>query len=137
MRVLMCFLPAGVLLFAQGVSAEMQPHRAEYVLRLGAAANAPRVGTATQDLTVDCDGWHLKRDIKGEIPISPTWKLNVASMLDSDERRSGDDLRYATARYKFRMAPSARCAARCGVRTASCALRSCRLKALRRFCCLR
>ena len=94
MRALMCFLPAGVLLFAQGVSAEMQPHRAEYVLRLGAAANAPRVGTATQDLTVDCDGWHLKRDIKGEIPISPTWKLNVASMLDSDERRSGDDLRY-------------------------------------------
>ncbi len=72
----------------------MQPHRAEYVLRLGAAANAPRVGTATQDLTLDCDGWHLKRDVKGEVPISATWKFSVASTLDSDEGRSGDDLRY-------------------------------------------
>lgn len=90
----MWLLPAGVLLFAQGVSAQMQPHRAEYILRLGAAINAPRVGTATQDLTLDCDGWHLERDVKGEVPISATWKFNVGSTLVSDEGRSGDDLRY-------------------------------------------
>ncbi len=94
MRGLMCLLPAAVLLFAQNASAQMQPHRAEYTLRLGAAINAPRVGTATQDLTLDCDGWHLKRDIKGEVPISSSWKFNLASTLDSDERRSGDDLRF-------------------------------------------
>jgi hypothetical protein len=94
MRMLMCLVPACVLLFAQGASAQMQPHRAEYILRLGTAANAPRVGTAIQDLTLDCDGWHLKRDIKGEVPISSTWKFSVASTLDSDERRLGDDLRY-------------------------------------------
>jgi len=94
MRALLCFLSAGVLLFAQGVSAQMQPHRAEYILRLGSAANAPRVGSATQDLTLDCDGWHLKRDVKGEVPISPTWKFSVASTLDSDEQRSGNGLRY-------------------------------------------
>jgi hypothetical protein len=90
----MCLLPAGVLLFGQGASAQMQPHRAEYILRLGTAINAPRVGTATQDLTLDCDGWHLKRDVKGEVPISATWKFNVGSTLVSDEGRSGDDLRY-------------------------------------------
>ena len=94
MRILMGLLPAGVLLFAQGASAQVQPHRAEYVLRLGPAANAPRVGTALQDLTLDCDGWHLRRDVKGEVPISASWKFSVASTLDSDEGRSGDDLRY-------------------------------------------
>jgi hypothetical protein len=90
----MCLLPAGVLLFAHSVSAQMQPHRAEYILRLGTAINAPRVGTATQDLTLDCGAWHLKRDVKGEVPISATWKFDVASTLVSDEGRSGDDLRY-------------------------------------------
>jgi len=94
MRKLMCLLPAGVLLLAQGASAQVQPHRAEYVLRLGAAVNAPRVGTATQDLSLGCDGWHLKRDVKGEVPISATWKFNVASTLESDEGRSGDELQY-------------------------------------------
>ena len=92
MRVLMCLLPAGVLLFAQGVSAQMQPHRADYVLRLGTAINAPRVGTATQDLTLDCAAWHLKRDVKGEVPISATWKFDIASAVLSDEARSGDDM---------------------------------------------
>ena len=95
----MCLLPAGVLLFAQSASAQMQPpqmqpHRADYVLRLGTAINAPRVGTATQDLTLDCTAWHLKRDVKGEVPISATWKFDVASTLVSDEGRSGDDLHY-------------------------------------------
>jgi len=94
MRALIWLLSAGALLPAQDVWAQMQPHRAEYTLRLGAAANAPRVGTATQDLTLDCDGWHLKRDVKGEIPISATWKFSVASTLDIEEGRSGDDLRY-------------------------------------------
>ena len=72
MRLLMCLLPAGVLLFAQSVSAQMQPHRADYVLRLGTAINAPRVGTATQDLTLDCAAWHLKRDVKGVILVAAT-----------------------------------------------------------------
>jgi len=96
MRVLMCLVPAGVLLLAQSASAQMLPHRAEYILRLGTAANAPRVGTATQDLTLDCDAWHLRRDVKGEVPISTTWKFDVASTLVSDEGRSGDNLRYRT-----------------------------------------
>jgi hypothetical protein len=94
MRGLVYFLTAGVLLVAQGAAAQMQPHRAEYILRLGAAVNAPRVGTATQDLALDCDGWHLKRDVKGEVPISTSWKFNVASALDSRERNSGDDMSY-------------------------------------------
>src|ERR1700751_4262083 len=94
MQSLTCLLSAVVLLFAQNVSAQMQPHRADYILRLGTAINAPRVGTATQDLTLDCGAWHLKRDVKGEVPISATWKFDVTSTLISDEARSGDDLHY-------------------------------------------
>ena len=94
MRGLMCFLSASAVLCAHGVSAQMQPHKAEYILRLGAAANAPRIGTATEDLTLSCDGWRLKRDVKGEVPISTALKFNVASTLDSEERRSGDVLHY-------------------------------------------
>jgi hypothetical protein len=94
MRVFMYLLAAGALFFVQGAAAQMQPHRAEYVLRLGTAVNAPRVGTATQDLTLDCDAWHLKRDVKGEVPISATWKFELTSMLVSDEGRSGNDLHY-------------------------------------------
>ena len=72
----------------------MQPHKAEYILRLGAAANAPRIGTAVEDLTLGCDGWRLKRNVKGEVPISTALKFNVASTLDSEERHSGDVLHY-------------------------------------------
>jgi hypothetical protein len=80
----------------QGAAAQVLPHRAEYALRLGVAANAPRVGTAVQDLTQDCGGWHLKRDINSEIAITPSWKMTVVSKLDSDELRSGNGLRYRT-----------------------------------------
>jgi len=89
----MCLLPAGVLLFAQSASAQMQPHRAEYILRLGAAINAPRVGTATQDVTLDCTAWHIRRDISTEIALTSSWKLSLASKLDGDEPRDGSGFR--------------------------------------------
>ena len=60
------FVLAAALLCSPGFSqvawTQVQPHRAEYTLRLGAAANAPRIGTAVHDLSQDCAGWHLKRD---------------------------------------------------------------------------
>ena len=55
----------------------------------GAAANAPRIGTAVQDLTQDCAGWHLKRDIKTEIALTPSWKMTSppSSMPKSAQRQ--------------------------------------------------
>jgi hypothetical protein len=96
MRALMCFLPVVALLLPQLAFAQIQPHRAEYSLRLGAAVNAARVGSAVQDLTLTCDGWHLKRDVKGEIALSATWKMNLASTLDGEEPRAGDAFRFST-----------------------------------------
>ena len=75
MRELVSLLAAVSALCPQWASAEMLPHRAEYALRLGPAANAPRVGTAIQDLTQDCGGWHLKRDINTEIAITPSFSV--------------------------------------------------------------
>ncbi len=96
MRALMWFLPVVALLLPQLAFAQIQPYRAEYALRLGAAANAARVGSAVQDLTLTCDGWRLKRDVKGEIALSATWKMDLASKLDGEEPRAGDAFRFTT-----------------------------------------
>jgi len=96
MRKLVCFLAAASALWPQWAEAEVLPHRAEYALRLGPALNAPRIGTAVQDLTQDCGGWRLKRDINTEIAVTPSWKLSLLSRLDSEEQRSGNGLRYRT-----------------------------------------
>jgi hypothetical protein len=84
------------LLSTHCVMAQMQPHRAEYTLRLGTAANAPRIGTAVQNFTFNCEGWRLEREIKGEVALTPSMKVNVTSRLDSEEQQSGDLLRYRT-----------------------------------------
>src|SRR5882724_8118391 len=85
MRLLVGFLTAACLLWPSwAAEAQVQPHRAEYMLRLGAAVNAPRIGTAVQDLSLDCAGWHLKRDIVTEIALTASWKFNLASKLEGD-----------------------------------------------------
>lgn len=88
MRSVVSFLFAASVLSPLAVAAQVQPHRAEYTLRLGAAANAPRIGTAVHDLTQDCAGWHLKRDIRTEIALTAGWKISLASKLDSEETRN-------------------------------------------------
>jgi hypothetical protein len=88
------------LLSPQLAAAQMQPHHAVYGLRLGAAANAPRIGTAVQDLTLDCAGWHLKRDITTEIALTSAWKISVASKLDGEESLGGNALRYRTVQVQ-------------------------------------
>jgi hypothetical protein len=69
--------------------AQVQPHRAQYALRLGAAANAPRIGTAVYDLSQDCAGWHLKRDIKTEVALTTSWRMSLSSKMEGDEQRNG------------------------------------------------
>ena len=87
---------AAALLVPQAAATQVLPHRAEYALRLGVAANAPKIGTAVQDLTLDCAGWHLKRDIATEIAVTASWKINVASKLEGEEARGGSAFRYRT-----------------------------------------
>ncbi len=73
-----CLLLAGALpvfgLWPGTAAAQMQPHRAEYALHLGLGPGAPRIGTAVQDLALDCSGWHLKRNIRTEIALTTSWR---------------------------------------------------------------
>jgi len=78
--------------------AQVQPHRAEYVLRLGVAANAARIGTAINDLSQDCSGWRLKRDIKSDIALTTSWRISLSSKFDAEESRSA--LRYSTVQIQ-------------------------------------
>lgn len=96
MRTLLGFLSAMALLGPSWASAQMLPHRAEYTLRLGAAVNAPRVGTAVQDVLLDCDGWRMEREIKGELAVTPSLKMNVVSRLDGEEPTAGNIFRFQT-----------------------------------------
>jgi EipB-like len=88
------FCVAVALLVPHLTWAQMQPHRAEYSLRLGTAANAPRIGTAMQDITLDCAGWHIRRDIASEIAFTPSLKVSLASRFDGEEDRNGNAFRY-------------------------------------------
>lgn len=91
---------AGALLLPGAAGAQVQPHRAEYALRLGVAANAPRIGTAVHDLSQDCGGWHLKRDIKTEIALTTSWKMSLSSRMDGQEPRSGNAFRFSTVQIQ-------------------------------------
>ena len=100
MRRLVGFVLAGAMLVPGLAAAQVQPHRAEYALRLGVAANAPRIGTAVNDLSLDCGGWHLKRDIKTEIALTASWKMSLASKLDGQEPKGGNAFRYSTVQVQ-------------------------------------
>lgn len=76
--------------------AQMQPHRAEYSLRLGTAVNATRIGTAVQDITLDCSGWRLTREVTVEVSLTPSLKVSVKSRLQGDESRGGPAFAYRT-----------------------------------------
>ncbi len=100
MRRLVVFILAGAVFVPGLAAAQVQPHRAEYALRLGLGANAPRIGTAVHDLSLDCAGWHLKRDIRTEIALTASWKMTLASKLDGQEPKGGNAFRYNTVQVQ-------------------------------------
>lgn len=86
---------AGVALaVANAAQAELRPHRAKYSLRLGTAANSPRIGNALQELTLDCKGWHIRREVVAEAALTPSLRVKVSSQLTGDEDRAGNVFRY-------------------------------------------
>ncbi|WP_422003270.1 EipB family protein [Reyranella sp.] len=79
---------------ANAAQAELRPYRAEYSLRLGTAANATRVGKAVQDVTLECDGWHFRRDVRAEVALTPSLQIKVLLRTSGEEDRAGDMLSY-------------------------------------------
>ena len=90
----MRLLLVGAVLAPHCAWAQMQPHRAEYALRMGAATNASRIGTAMQDITLDCTGWRIKRDVASEVALTASWKVSFSSKLEGEEQPSGNGFQY-------------------------------------------
>jgi hypothetical protein len=63
---------------------QLQPHRAEYTLRLGAALNATRIGTLVQDIAQDCDGWRLRRELVVDASLTPSFRVSFSSRLEGE-----------------------------------------------------
>ena len=81
---------AAALLIAGPAGAQMQPHRAEYTLRLGTALNATRIGTIVQDITRECDGWRIRRELSVDASLTPSFKVSFTSRLEGEEPRGND-----------------------------------------------
>ena len=81
---------AAALLIAGPAGAQMQPHRAEYTLRLGTALNATRIGTIVQDIAQECDGWRIRREISVDASLTPSFKVSFTSRLEGEEPRGND-----------------------------------------------
>jgi hypothetical protein len=82
-------LAAALALLVPGVAGaqQLQPHRAEYTLRLGTALNATRIGTIVQDMTLTCDGWRLQRELSVDASLTPSFKVSFTSRLEGEEPR--------------------------------------------------
>src|SRR5262245_54762038 len=98
MRRPVCFAFLLALLAPVAAQAQLQPHRAEYVLRLGAGPEAARIGRAVQDLAQDCQGWHIKRDVRMDLALTPSLGMSVVSKLDGEENRRS--FRYSTVQIQ-------------------------------------
>lgn len=85
---------------ALGVSgpagAQLQPHRAEYSLRLGTALNATRIGSAVQDIALDCDGWRIRRELSVDMSLTPSLKVSITSRMEGEELRAGNGFTWRT-----------------------------------------
>ncbi|MBX9701021.1 MAG: DUF1849 family protein [Acetobacteraceae bacterium] len=83
-------LAAAALLIAGPAGAQMQPHRAEYTLRLGTALNATRIGSIVQDIARECDGWRIRRELSVDASLTPSFKVSFTSRLEGKEPRGND-----------------------------------------------
>ena len=87
MRGPVCFALMLALLAPVSAYGQLQPHRANYLLRLGSGPEAARIGRAVQDLSQDCNGWRIKRDVRIDLLLTPSLSMSLVSKLDGEEGR--------------------------------------------------
>lgn len=89
-------LPAGL---AQ--AQELAPHLARYEVRLGTSPGAPKIGTAEQRLTRDCQTWRIQRDVLADITIASGLRLPIESRLKGEESRAAGRFNYTLTRQNY------------------------------------
>src|SRR5258705_3339165 len=77
MRRLVCFVLGSAVLWPLSAAAQVQPHRAEYALRLGAAAHTPRTRAAGYALSPGLAGLPLQRGITTARPPATPSAANL------------------------------------------------------------
>jgi hypothetical protein len=73
---------------ASPAGAQVQPHRADYTLRLGTALNATRIGTIVQDIELTCEGWRIRRELSVDASLTPSFKVRFTSRLEGEQPRA-------------------------------------------------
>jgi hypothetical protein len=80
---------------------ELAPHLARYEVRLGTSPGAPKIGTAEQRLTRDCQTWRIQRDVLADITIASGLRLPIESRLKGEETRAAGRFNYALTRQNY------------------------------------
>jgi len=95
---LACLISASLLLGTPAVAADLAPHRAEYVIRLGTAVNGAQIGTARQRLTFDCRHWRIERDVGFAFVLTAMLRYSTESRLRGEETVGGGAFAYELER---------------------------------------
>lgn len=96
-RRLACLVVAW-LAAAPTLAADLAPHRAEYVIRLGTAVNGAQIGVARQRLTFDCRNWRIERDVGFAFVLTAMLRYSTESRLRGEETRGGGAFSYELER---------------------------------------
>lgn len=83
---------------APTLAADLAPHRAEYVIRLGTAINGVQIGTARQRLTFDCRYWRIERDVGFAFVLTSMLRYATESRLRGEETVGGSAFTYQLER---------------------------------------
>lgn len=86
------------LLGTPALAADLAPHRAEYVIRLGTAINGVQIGTARQRLTFDCRFWRIERDVSFAFVLTAMLRYSTDSKLRGEETIGGSAFTYQLER---------------------------------------
>lgn len=97
-RRLACLISAALLVASSAHAADLAPHRAEYVIRLGTAVNGAQIGTARQRLRFDCRHWRIERDVGFAFSLTAMLKYSTESRLRGEQTPSGSAFAYELER---------------------------------------
>ena len=97
-RLAVCLVPVPFLFGSPAQAADLAPHRAEYVIRLGTAINGAQIGTARQRLNFDCRRWHIERDVGFAFVLTAMLRYSTESRLRGEQTPSGSAFAYELER---------------------------------------
>ena len=93
-RLALCLVSLPLLCGSPAGAADLAPHRAEYVIRLGTAINGAQIGTARQRLSFDCRHWRIERDVGFAFVLTVMLRYSTESRLRGEQTPSGSAFVY-------------------------------------------